>query len=114
MRAPRCKQISGSLEAAARVHGASEARVLRRILLPLVAAPLAASMMIVFAIASRELVTSLLLSPSGVQTASVFIWQQFEQGSIGDGMAMGTLMLAISGLLLGVTLRFSPRPDSLP
>ncbi|GAB7536040.1 ABC transporter permease [Burkholderia sp. 3C] len=107
------RQIGGSLEAAARVHGASQGRVLLRIVLPLVAPPLAASMMIVFAVASRELVTSLLLAPSGVQTASVFIWQQFEQGSIGDGMAMGTLMLAISGVLLGLASRWTRKLDTL-
>ncbi|WP_208448877.1 ABC transporter permease [Burkholderia gladioli] len=107
------RQIGGSLEAAARVHGATPARVLWRIVLPLAAAPLAASMMIVFAVASRELVTSLLLAPSGVQTASVFIWQQFEQGSIGDGMAMGTLMLLISGVLLALASRWTRRFDTL-
>ncbi len=88
--------------------------MLWRIVLPLAAAaPLAASMMIVFAVASRELVTSLLLAPSGVQTASVFIWQQFEQGSIGDGMAMGTLMLLISGVLLALASRWTRRFDTL-
>ncbi|WP_279587348.1 ABC transporter permease [Paraburkholderia caballeronis] len=108
------RQIGGSLEAAARVHGARGAGVLSRIVLPLAAPPLAASMMIVFAVASRELVTSLLLSPSGVQTALVFIWQQFEQGSIGDGMAMGTLMLAISGAVLALASRWTRRFDALP
>lgn len=107
------RQLGGSLEAAARVHGASGARVLWRIVLPLVAPPLIASMMIVFAVASRELVTSLLLAPSGVQTSSVFIWQQFEQGSIGDGMAMGTLMLVISAALLAVATRLTQRFDTV-
>jgi iron(III) transport system permease protein len=106
-------QIGGNLEAAARVHGASGVHVLWRIVLPLVAPPLAASMMIVFAVASRELVTSLLLSPSGVQTASVFIWQQFEQGSIGDGMATGTLMLVISGSVLALASLWTRRLDTL-
>jgi iron(III) transport system permease protein len=43
----------------------------------------------------------------------VFIWQQFEQGSIGDGMAMGTLMLAISGVLLGLASRWTKKLDTL-
>lgn len=47
-----------------------------------------------FAIASRELVTSLLLAPAGTQTVAVFIWRQFEQGSPGQGMAMATLTLS--------------------
>ena len=58
-------QIGPNLEAAARVHGASAARALRRIVLPLVLPALAASMLMVFAVASRELVTSLPLAPAG-------------------------------------------------
>jgi iron(III) transport system permease protein len=105
------RQLGSGLEAAARVHGATSTRVLLRIVLPLVAPALISSVMIVFAVASRELVTSLLLAPSGVQTASIFIWQQFEQGSIGDGMAMGTVTLLISGALLGCGARWAKRFD---
>lgn len=93
------KQIGGNLDAAARVHGASAAQALWRILLPLVRPSLLAAMMMVFAVASRELVTSLLLAPAGVQTVSVFVWRQFEQGSVGDGMAMASI-----AVLIGVTL----------
>ncbi|VVE37027.1 ABC transporter permease [Pandoraea capi] len=94
------RQMAASLEAAARVHGAPAGVTLRRITLPLVMPALGASLMIVFAIASRELVTSLLLAPSGVQTVSIFVWRQFEQGSIGQGMAMGVVSMAVSGTLL--------------
>jgi iron(III) transport system permease protein len=105
------RQVSPGIEAAARVHGASARRVVLRIVMPLVAPTLISSMMIVFAVASRELVTSLLLAPSGVQTASIFTWQAFEQGSIGDGMAMGVLTLLISGTLLGLAARWLKRFD---
>jgi len=105
------RQIGSGLEAAARVHGASASRVLVRIVMPMVAPALASSMLIVFAIASRELVTSLLLAPSGVQTVSIYIWQQFEQGSIGDGMAMGAVTILISGALLGLGARWASRFD---
>ena len=92
----------GNLEAAARVHGAS-ARA-RRIVLPLVLPALAASMLMVFAVASRELVTSLLLAPAGVQTVSIYVWRQFEQGSVGEGMAMATVAVAASlTLMLGAS-----------
>lgn len=94
------RQVASSLESAARVHGAPASVTLRRITLPLVMPALGASLMIVFAIASRELVTSLLLAPSGVQTVSIFVWRQFEQGSIGQGMAMGVVSMAVSGTLL--------------
>jgi len=96
------RQLGGNLEPAARVHGASAFQALRFIVLPLVSPALLAAMLMVFAIASRELVTSLLLAPAGTQTVSVFIWRQFEQGSIGQGMAMATLTL-ITGLALMLT-----------
>ena len=67
-------QLGAGLEAASRVHGATGMRTMMRIVLPLVAPTLLWSMLIVFAIASRELVTSLLLAPSGIETASIFIW----------------------------------------
>src|SRR5450830_1312048 len=103
------RQISDNLEAAARVHGASASQVMRRIILPLTAPALISSMLIVFAIASRELVNSLLLAPSGVQTVSIYIWQQFEQGSIGDGMAMGVVTVLTSGSMLAIGAHWSRR-----
>ena len=96
------RQLGGNLEPAARVHGASALQALRFIVLPLVFQAMLAAMLMVFAIASRELVTSLLLAPAGTQTVAVFIWRQFEQGSVGQGMAMATLTL-ITGLALMLT-----------
>lgn len=96
------RQLGGNLEPAARVHGASALQALRYIVLPLVFPAMLAAMLMVFAIASRELVTSLLLAPAGTQTVAVFIWRQFEQGSVGQGMAMATLTL-ITGLALMLT-----------
>ncbi len=93
------RQLGGNLEPAARVHGASSLQALRLIVLPLVFPAMLAAMLMVFAIASRELVTSLLLAPAGTQTVAVFIWRQFEQGSPGQGMAMATLTL-VTGLIL--------------
>ncbi|WP_374446500.1 ABC transporter permease [Providencia sp.] len=89
-------QIGGSLADAARVHGASAITTLRLVLFPLVLPSLLAAMMLVFAVASRELVSSLLLAPAGMQTVSIFVWRQFEQGSIGSGMAMACVAVLIS------------------
>lgn len=100
-------QLGQNLEAAARVHGGSVFQTLRRITLPLVAPSLFASMLIVFAIASRELVTSLLLAPAGFMTVSIFVWRQFEQGVIGQGMAMAVISILISlvCMLLGLFIQ---------
>lgn len=103
------KQIGGNLEPAARVHGASSLQALRHIILPLVLPSLLAAMLMVFAIASRELVTSLLLAPAGTQTVAVFIWRQFEQGSPGQGMAMASIALIASLILMLAALALIQR-----
>ncbi|VFS45117.1 ABC transporter [Enterobacter cancerogenus] len=59
------RQLGGSLEPAARVHGASAFQALRYIVMPLVSPALLAAMLMVFAIASRELVTSTAAGPGG-------------------------------------------------
>ena len=98
-------QIGDNMEAAARVHGASLFTALRRVLLPLLMPSLLAAMLLVFAVASRELVASLLLAPTGVQTSSLFIWRQFEQGSVGQGMAMSLVtILMTTTVMVGVTI----------
>ncbi|CAI1662765.1 Sulfate transport system permease protein CysW [Serratia proteamaculans] len=103
------RQIGGNLEAAARVHGASPLQALRLIMLPLVLPSLLAAAMLVFAVSVRELVTSLLLSPAGVQTVSVFVWRQFEQGSVGDGMAMASVAVVLSLTVMLLAMRLHQR-----
>lgn len=106
------RQLAPTLEPAARVHGASRLQALRLIIFPLVAPSLLAAMMMVFAIASRELVTSLLLAPAGTQTVAIFIWRQFEQGSVGQGMAMATVTLLSSlAVMLGALALVRRRMD---
>lgn len=92
-------QVGDNLEAAARVCGATSMVAFRRILLPLIAPSLIASMLLVFAVASRELVASLLVAPVGVRTVASFIWRQFEQGSVGLGMAMAFLAIVLTTLI---------------
>lgn len=94
------RQIGHNLEAGAFVHGAGFWTTLRRIVLPLLGPSVGAAMLLVFAIASRELVASLLLTPTGMQTVSLFIWRQFDQGSVGQGMAMSLITIAITCTLL--------------
>ncbi|HTJ57536.1 MAG TPA: iron ABC transporter permease [Devosiaceae bacterium] len=93
------QQIGDNLEAAARVSGANGLVAFVRIVLPLIGPSLAASMLLVFAVASRELVASIVIAPVGMQTISTFIWQQFEQGSIGLGMAMAFIAILVTTML---------------
>lgn len=92
-------QIGDNLEAAARVCGAGPFMAFRRIMLPLIAPSLITAMLLVFAVATRELVASILVAPVGMQTISIFIWRQFEQGSVGQGMAMAFVTILITTLL---------------
>ena len=89
-------QVGDNLEAAARVFGASPMVAFRRILLPLILPSLLASMLLVFAVATRELVASIIVAPVGLQTISTYIWRQFEQGSVGLGMAMAFVTVLIT------------------
>ncbi len=89
-------QIGDNLEAAARVFGATPMTAFRRILLPLILPSLMASMLLVFAVATRELVASIIVAPVGLQTISTYIWRQFEQGSVGLGMAMAFMTVLIT------------------
>ncbi len=92
-------QIGDALEAAARVSGATPFTAFRRIMLPLIAPSLLTAMILVFAVAARELVASLLVAPVGMQTIGTFIWRQFEQGSVGLGMAMAFVAIVITTLV---------------
>lgn len=93
------RQIGDSLEAAARVAGASPLTSFRRIVIPLILPSLLSAMLLVFAVASRELVASILVAPVGMQTIASFIWEQFEQGSVQLGMAMSAVAIFITAII---------------
>lgn len=90
------RQIGPSIEDAARVSGARQATMFIRILFPLLLPSVIAAMLLVFAIAARELVATILLAPLGTNTVALFIWRQFEQGSVGLGMAMSAIAICIT------------------
>jgi iron(III) transport system permease protein len=94
--------MSPSYEWAARVHGASRAMTATRIVAPLLWPHCLAGAILIFSIAFRELVGSVLLRPPGMQTVSTFILREFDQGSPAAGMAMGVLAIAVA--LVSVTL----------
>ena len=102
-------QMSVHLEWAARVHGAGSWRTLREVVAPLLASSVGIAMLLVFAVASRELVASLLLAPTGTLTVSLFVWRQFEQGSVGQGMAMSMVSIAVTAALVLLANRLSAR-----
>jgi len=98
------RQMGVNLEAAARVSGASLITSFVRIVLPLMSPALIVSMLLVFAIASRELVASLMVAPAGMSTVSTFVFGQFEQGSPGIGMAMSVVAIFSTTAFLVVVM----------
>jgi iron(III) transport system permease protein len=94
--------IPASYEWAARVHGASAGRAVRRVLMPLLWPHCLGGAILIFSIAFRELVGSVLLRPPGMQTLSTFILREFDQGNPAAGMAMG--MIAITAALLSIVI----------
>ena len=101
------RQIGVNLDAAARVSGAGIGLTLWRILLPLIAPNLLIASLLVFAIASRELVASVMLAPSGMKTVATFVFNQFAQGSPGMGMALSVIAIFSSTAILVVLARFT-------
>jgi iron(III) transport system permease protein len=101
------RQIGVNLDAAARVSGAGMGLTLWRILLPLIAPNLLIATLLVFAIASRELVASVMLAPSGMKTVATFVFNQFAQGSPGMGMALSVIAIFSSTAILVVLARFT-------
>lgn len=101
------RQIGVNLDAAARVSGAGVGLTLWKILLPLIAPNLLIATLLVFAIASRELVASVMLAPSGMKTVATFVFNQFAQGSPGMGMALSVIAIFSSTAILVVLARFT-------
>lgn len=96
------KQAPPSLTRAAAVHGAGPLQILRRIRLPLAWPLLVGGGTIVFALSMRELAASILLQPPGMQVVSTYVFEQFEQGSANDGMAMAVVGVLTTAVLLGL------------
>jgi iron(III) transport system permease protein len=101
------RQIGVNLDAAARVSGAGMGLTLWKILLPLIAPNLLIASLLVFAIASRELVASVMLAPSGMKTVATYVFNQFGQGSPGLGMALSVIAIFSSTAILVVLARFT-------
>ena len=90
-------QISGELEEAARIAGASRAFTYWRVVLPLVTPALVATFLWVLIHIVRELGLSLMLYTLQSQVLSTKIWLLWENGRVADACATG--VLTVLGLL---------------
>ena len=101
--------IPPSYEWAARVHGASAAKVTTRVTAPLLWPHCFAGAILIFSISFRELVGSVLLRPPGMQTVATFILREFDQGSPAAGMALGVIAIFVSMLSVSAARYLVPR-----
>jgi len=106
------RQLPTSLDDAAYISGANEWIVIKNILAPILLPVSLAAGFIVFAVSTRELVSSLMLAPPGVETVATFVFRQFDQGSINVAMAMSLLVVLVSGsiIALGQKMQGSHKP----
>ncbi|MBA2665814.1 MAG: iron ABC transporter permease [Trueperaceae bacterium] len=101
--------VSPSFERAARVHGAGAFVTFWRVAVPLLWPHALAGAILVFSIAFRELVGTVLLRPPAVHTSATYILQQFDQGSIASGTAMGVVAMTAALLSTITARRFAAR-----
>ena len=99
------RQLPKSLDDAGYISGAGELTVVLRILAPLLMPSALAAGFIVFAVSTRELVSSLMLAPPGVETVATFVFRQFDQGSINSAMAMSLVTIIVSGSIIAIGQR---------
>lgn len=91
-------RIPPALEQAARLLGENAGGVLRRIHLPLLRPALAASALLVFVDAMKELPATLLLRPPNFETLATRLYAEAARGTYEEG-AMAALAIVLAGLL---------------
>lgn len=91
-------RIPPSLEHASRLLGESSAGTLRRVHLPLLRPALAASALLVFVDAMKELPATLLLRPMNFDTLATWLYAEAARGTYEEG-AVAALAIVLAGLL---------------
>jgi iron(III) transport system permease protein len=102
-------QLSGELEEAARMSGASFAQTFRRVTLPLLLPALAAGWLYVLIVAMRELSTSILLYSPGSEVLPVRIFTLYEGGQFTKLAALGVVMVLAMTALAAIAYRLGAR-----
>ncbi len=97
------EKISGSMDAAARILGASPGRVLWRVHLPLMRVGLLTAALLVFVDVMKELPITLLLRPFGYETLALWVWQDVSE-SLWENAALPALTIVAAGLVPVVVL----------
>jgi iron(III) transport system permease protein len=93
-------QLDPSLEEAARNLGASPARVLRTVTLPLVAKGILAGALLAFVDGVGEYVASVVIYPAGYVPMSVEIYNRIYSAEFGSAAAYGSLQIVLILIVL--------------
>jgi iron(III) transport system permease protein len=91
-------QVHRELEEAAGAAGASQASMLRRVLLPLLSPSVIAGWLFIFLLGAKELSIAVLLAGPGSETISVAMFNQWANGASGEVSAMGVIWTAVMTL----------------
>ena len=88
-------QVHTDLEEAATISGASRARVFFKILVPLLAATLISSWLLIFLLSVQAVSLPLLLVGPGSEVMSVTLFELWQNGQVTELAAMGVLWIAL-------------------
>jgi len=102
-------QIGPELEESARTVGASNARVLKDVTLPLIRFGLLASWLLVFMIFEREYSTGVYLLGQGTEVIGSMLVSLWGAGAIDQVAALSLINIALVAVGLAVALRFGVR-----
>ena len=98
------RQVGPQLSEASRICGAGGGRTMRRIILPLMLPGLAAGWALIFASIVGELTASVILAGPHNPVMGYLIMTSYEGGTYSQLAALATVIAAMSGLTVGVTL----------
>src|SRR5713226_553229 len=102
-------QIGPELEESARTAGASSARVLKDVTIPLIRFGILASWLLVFMIFEREYSTGVYLLGPGTEVIGSMIVSLWATGAIDIVAALSLINIVLVGTGLAVALRFGVR-----
>jgi iron(III) transport system permease protein len=102
-------QIGPELEESARTVGASGARVLKDVTIPLIRFGLLASWLLVFMIFEREYSTGVYLLGQGTEVIGSMLVSLWAAGAIDQVAALSLINIALVAVGLAVALRFGVR-----
>lgn len=103
-------QIDASLWEAGSLFSGRRRYLLHRIVLPLAGPHLLSAWALTFVFSMRELVASLLILPPGMQNAAAYIYAQFDQGSVSDGMALAVVSVAATSAVYALAHGLTASP----